>query len=108
MLKVLNNYYLVEPEELKVEVDKNSGLTEDVVGALDSGKLVLPEAYEFFAKKLPMRGKVIAFGDTRRYTDIQVGDVVGFGQYSYAKFSYEGKDYLELNEKDLLYVIKPD
>ena len=108
MLKVLNNFYLIQPEELQVEVDKASGLTEDVVASLNSGKLFIPEAHEYFAKKLPMRGKVIAYGDTRRYTEIQVGDIVGFGQYSYAKFEYEGKEYLEVHEKDLLYVIKPD
>jgi co-chaperonin GroES (HSP10) len=108
VLKVLNEFYLIEPEDLKVQVDKRSGLTEDVVGALDSGKLFIPEAYEYAALKLPMRGKVVAYGDKRRYTDILVGDVVGFGQYSYAKFMFEGKEYLEVHEKDLLYVIKLD
>lgn len=108
MLRVLNDYYLVLPDPVTEEVDKGSGLTKDVVAAIKSGKLIVPDIAEHAVKKYPMTGKVVSFGDQRRYKDIKKGDKVLFGRNCYAKVRFKEKEYFTMCEKDILCVIKPD
>lgn len=63
-------------------------------------------------KEKPSQGKVLAVG-TGKTTDagvvippaVKVGDEVIFAKYSGTPVKHEGKDYLILNERDLLAVI---
>lgn len=65
------------------------------------------------SKEKPQQGLVVAVG-AGRYTDsgvlvkpeVKVGDEVVFAKYSGTEVKHEGKNYLILNERDLLAVIE--
>lgn len=107
-IKVLNDFYLVEPDKEEITQDKNSGLTREVVEAINSKKLYVPEVAEHYAKKRPMRGKVVSWGDKCLYAnkEICLGDTVFFGYYCYAKIKHGGKEYFQMREYDILAVEK--
>ena len=109
-IKVLNDFYLVEPFQEEITQDKQSGLTEDVVSAIKSGKLIIPEIADKYVKKRPMKGKVITWGDKCKYAgdEIVAGDTIYFGYYCYAKVKHGGKEYFELREYDILAVEKDE
>lgn len=56
------------------------------------------------AKEKPAQGKVLAIGKAAE--DIAVDDTVVFGKYSGTELSLEGTDYLVLEQKDILGIIK--
>ena len=65
------------------------------------------------AKEKPQQGKVIAVG-TGKYTDngqlikleVKAGDEVVFAKYSGTPVKHDGKDYLILEERDILAVVE--
>lgn len=71
------------------------------------GSLYVPDT----AKEKPSRGKVVATGEGRLDGKdlvpmrVKVGDKVLFGKYAGVELKYEDKDYLILNEHDILVVI---
>ena len=71
------------------------------------GSLYVPDT----AKERPQRGKIIAVGEGRLDGKdlvpmrVKVGDKVLFGKYAGVELKYEDKDYLILNEHDILVVI---
>lgn len=71
------------------------------------GSLYVPDT----AKEKPQRGKVIAVGEGRLDGKdlvpmrVKVGDKVLFGKYAGTELKYDNKDYLILNEHDILVVI---
>ena len=95
MLKPLADHVVVEVVE--VEEKTASGI-------------FLPDTA---TKEKPQQGKVLAVG-TGKYTDngilikpeVKVGDEVIFAKYSGTPVKHEGKEYLLLNERDLLAVIE--
>lgn len=103
-IKVLNDFYCILPDEMALQVDKNSGLTEDVVKAMKSGKLFIPETAEYAAKKQHMSGTVVSYGDKTKYggKDIKIGDRVFFGYFCYAKKKLFNKEYFFMREYDIL------
>lgn len=57
-LKVLNDFYLIEEDEMELQES-----TESVRSAVKDGKLILPDSYESFLKKYPFTGIVVSHGE---------------------------------------------
>ena len=95
MLKPVGSHVVVEPV---VQEEKTA-----------SG-IFLPDTA---AKEKPQQGKVIAVG-TGKYTDngqlikleVKAGDEVVFAKYSGTPVKIDGKDYLVLEERDILAIIE--
>lgn len=93
MLKPLGNRVVVEP--LKEEV---------------KGGIILPETAD---KEKAEKGKVIAVGPgklmdngQRAPVEVKVGDKVMFKKYSPDEIKVDGKDYLVLEESDIMGIIE--
>jgi len=56
------------------------------------------------AKEKPLNGKVIAV--SKEVKEISVGDTVVFGKYAGSELSLDGKEYLVMEDKDILGVLK--
>ena len=76
--------------------------------AKTTGGIVLPDT----AKEKPQRGKVAAVGDgkmlddgRRREMQIKKGDQVLFTSYAGTDIKVEGKEYLIMDESDIMAVI---
>jgi co-chaperonin GroES (HSP10) len=100
-LKALNDIYIIEEDPIDWEVDAASGLTPEVMDMLKSGKLVLPDQGDYFAKKFPCTGKVLAKGDKSRYEEASVGSRVAFARLGGQRWKTSGKSYVSIREKDL-------
>lgn len=95
MLKPLADHVVVEPV---VQEEKTA-----------SG-IFLPDTA---AKEKPQQGKVIAVGigkhsdnGTLIKPEVKAGDEVVFAKYSGTPIKHQGKDYLILNERDILAIIE--
>ena len=73
-----------------------------------AGGIVLPDS----AKEKPTEGRVVATGDGRVSDSgetlglsVKVGDRVLFGSYSGTEIKAEGKEYLILDESEILAVV---
>jgi len=72
--------------------------------------IVLPDTVD---KEKPQKGKIVALG-TGKITEqgkkisfnVKVGDVVIFKKYSPDEIEINGKEYLIMNEEDILAVVK--
>ena len=56
------------------------------------------------AKEKPLNGKVIAVGNKVKV--ISVDDIVVFGKYAGSELTLDGKEYLVMDDKDILGVMK--
>ena len=56
------------------------------------------------AKEKPLNGKIIAVGDKVKV--VGVGDKVVFGKYSGNELTLDGKEYLIMEDKDILGVME--
>ena len=71
------------------------------------GSIFVPDT----AKEKPQQAKIVAVGEGTRDGDkvippsVKVGEVVLFSKYSGTELSYEGKDYLILQESNILAVL---
>ena len=83
----------------------------EVLGAKDrtKGGIIVPDS----AKEKPQEAKVIAVGSGKVLTngkivplDVKAGDTVLFGKYSGNEVKVDGKEYLIINQDDILAVIK--
>ena len=83
----------------------------EVLGAKDRSKggIVLPDT----AKEKPQEAKVLAVGSGKVLpngklipSELKAGDTVLFGKYSGNEVKLEGKEYLIINQDDVLAVIK--
>lgn len=83
----------------------------EVLGAQDrtKGGIVLPDT----AKEKPQEAKVIAVGSGKILgngkvvpPDVKSGDTILFGKYSGNEVKVGGKEYLIINQDDILAVIK--
>jgi len=80
-------------------------LIEEEIGKV--GSLYVPDT----AKEKPQRGKIVAVGEGRLDGKdlipmrVKVGDKVLFGKYAGMELKYEDKEYLILNEHDILAVL---
>lgn len=99
-MKALNDILILEEEPVDFEVDNPSGLTSDVVSAVKSGLIALPEQAEFYAKKYPCIGKVIASGSKCKY-GISTGARVLFARLGVMREQVNGKNYVFVRESDI-------
>jgi len=74
-----------------------------------AGGIVLPDT----AKEKPQRGKVVSVGEgklledgTRREVQIKKGDLVLFTSYAGTEIKVDGKEYLIMDETDIMAVIE--
>jgi chaperonin GroES len=74
-----------------------------------SGGIVLPDT----AKEKPQRGKIVSVGEgkllddgTRKKMQVKKGDVVLFTSYAGTDVKIDGKDYLIMDESDIMAVIE--
>ncbi|HQR74351.1 MAG TPA: co-chaperone GroES [Sulfurovum sp.] len=58
------------------------------------------------AKEKPLEGKVVAVGPKAKEDGISVGDTVVFGKYSGSEITIENQEYLILESKEILGLIK--
>ena len=73
------------------------------------GGIVLPDT----AKEKPQRGRIVAVGEgklledgTRRQVQVKKGDLVLFTSYAGTEIKVEGKEYLIMDESDIMAVIE--
>lgn len=78
--------------------------------AKSAGGILIPDS----AKEKPLRGTVVAAGPGRvmengdvRPLDVKKGDQVLFGGYAGSEVRLDGKQYLIVNESEILAVIGP-
>ena len=74
-----------------------------------AGGIVLPDT----AKEKPQRGKIVAVGEgkvledgTRRAVQVKKGDLVLFTSYAGTDIKIDGKEYLIMDESDIMAVIE--
>ena len=77
--------------------------------AKTAGGIVLPDT----AKEKPQRGKVVSVGEgkmledgTRREVQVKKGDLVLFTSYAGNEIKVDGKEYLIMDESDIMAVIE--
>jgi chaperonin GroES len=77
--------------------------------AKTAGGIVLPDT----AKEKPQRGKIISVGEgkvledgTRREVQVKKGDLVLFTSYAGTEIKIDGKEYLIMDESDIMAVIE--
>jgi chaperonin GroES len=77
--------------------------------AKTAGGIVLPDT----AKEKPQRGKVVAVGEgkmlengTRKEVQVKKGDTVLFTSYAGTEIKIDGKEYLIMDESDIMAVIE--
>jgi chaperonin GroES len=73
------------------------------------GGIVLPDT----AKEKPQRGKIVSVGQgklledgTRREVQVKKGDLVLFTSYAGTEIKIDGKEYLIMDESDIMAVIE--
>ena len=74
-----------------------------------AGGIVLPDA----AKEKPQRGKIVSVGEgkmlddgTRQKVQVKKGQIVLFTSYAGTEIKIEGKEYLIMDESDIMAVIE--
>jgi len=74
-----------------------------------AGGIVLPDA----AKEKPQRGKIVSVGEgkvlddgTRKKLQVKKGDMVLFTSYAGTEVKIDGKEYLIMDESDIMAVIE--
>ena len=74
-----------------------------------AGGIVLPDT----AKEKPQRGKVVAVGEgkvqddgSRRKMEVKKGDLILFTSYAGSEIKVDGKEYLIMDESDIMAVIE--
>lgn len=79
-------------------------IVERSIAKEDPKKLiVVPDG----AKEKPLEGKVISVGSSNgiKAMTVKPGDLVLFGKYAGSEITVRGKDYLVLNEDEILVVL---
>lgn len=100
-LKALNNIVIIEEDPIHLERDDRSGLTPDVIKALESSKLVLPEIAAGFADKFPFTGIVLDKGPDCKIKDIQIGSHVMFPRHGGMRWQKGDKQMINIKEDDI-------
>ncbi len=65
--------------------------------------IIIPDA----AKEKPLQGEVVAVGNGTEgeKMEVKVGDKVMYGKYTGTEISHQGKDYLIMNQSDILAIV---
>jgi len=105
-LQMIGNKVLVEEEPIEATPDIKSGLTQDVVDAIASGKLILTDESRFALYKYPYKGTILSLGG-RCKKGLKVGDRISFAQYGNHRFQFQGKQFLVMHEDDVHGTYRP-
>lgn len=100
-LKALNDILIIEEDPVGLERDDRSGLTPDVIEALKSERLVLPDIATGFADKFPYTGTVISRGTECKIPDIEVGTRIMFPRLGGMRWQKDGKQFINISERDV-------
>jgi len=95
VVRVINDRVLIQADE-----PEYSQSDKDVVDSLKSGRLVLPEEYDFAIKKYSGWGKIISWGDQCKYKWVR-GMRVHFAIMASAKINIGDKEYRLVREHDV-------
>ncbi len=89
------------------------------IGRPMSGKvLILPQAAEQktasgiiipgSAQEKPQKGEIVAVGNPKKDepVEVKVGDIVLYGKYSGTELKIDDKEYLIMNQNDILLVVE--
>ena len=102
-LKAIRDIVIIEEDPIEQTVDSESGLTPEVIDALKTNRLVIPDKYEAFASKFPCTGKVISTGE--KCYHVEEGDKVIFARMGGQRTKLDGVTYVTIREKDVHAVI---
>lgn len=100
-LEALNDFYIIKEDPIEPTVDKASGLTKEVVDAIKSSKLYIPETAEYALDKFPCRGVVVSKGPDSRFSQVKVGMKVSFARLGGMRWNLDGEPYMTISEKDV-------
>ena len=101
-LKALNDIYIIQEDGIDFERDDASGMTPEVVAALQSKKLYVPDTAEYYAKKYPFRGVVVQKGDLcKKYPEVTIGTRVMYAPLGVVRYKVDDKRYCNVRECDL-------
>ena len=89
-LAAVNDKLLIDPEPVKTYAE-HQGLKY----------IVIPEKYKYGPIDPPIWGLILSVGSRCR-KEWRRGQRVLFGKWSPARFSHDGKDYMVVNEQDIL------
>jgi chaperonin GroES len=103
-------YFRRSKNEMKIRPLADKVLVERIEAqTMTAGGIVLPDS----AKEKPQRGKIISVGDGKvlddgsiRKLQIKKGDEVLFTSYAGTEVKLDGKEYLIMNESDIMAVIE--
>ena len=102
-LKAIRDIVIIEEDPIEQIVDSESGLTPEVIDALKTNRLVIPDKYEAFASKFPCTGKVISTGE--KCYHVEEGDRVIFARMGGQRTKLDGVTYVTIREKDVHAII---
>ncbi|HBS89106.1 MAG: co-chaperone GroES [Bacteroidetes bacterium GWF2_38_335] len=87
----------IKPLGTRVVIEPHEAETKTASG------IIIPDS----AQEKQQKGKVIAAGKGKKdeEMEVKVGDVVLYGKYSGTEISIDGKEYLIMNQSDILAVI---
>jgi len=83
-------------------LNKNILIERDKQEEKTAGGIILPDSMK---GEKPQEGIVVAVSETLD-SKIQVGNKVMFGKYAGSEVTFSGKDYLLMNESDVLGIIR--
>jgi chaperonin GroES len=68
-----------------------------------AGGIIIPDT----AKEKPQKGTVVAVGKGKKdeKMEVEVNDTVLYGKYAGTELTIDGKDYLIMNQSDILVII---
>lgn len=98
-LKALNDICIIEEFPIEAQHDTASGFTSDVVSAIKSGTLVIPDIAQYALEKFPLKGKVLSVGN--RVQSIKAGDVVLFARLGGMRWQDGDKQMIAIRECDI-------
>jgi len=100
----LNDIYIIEEDPIETIMENDSGLTADVVDALKSKTLIIPDAYSSFAEKYPCTGTIVSVGPKTKL-GMKPGERVGYARLGVQRYKLNGKTLCDVRECDLHYAI---
>ena len=102
-LRALNDLVIIKEDPIKPTVDRQSGLTRDVVEAIGSGRLFIPDQAEYALCKFPFTGTIIKAGP--KVKTVAVGDHVMFARLGGQRWEEDGQQFLTIRETEIHAII---
>lgn len=101
-LKATNDIYIIEEDSIETSYD--TGVSKEVMDAVKSSKLVIPEAYKNWSEKFPCRGIVLSKGNLCKLP-VKEGDRVIYARLGVQRYQFDGKNLCSVREPDIHAII---